>query len=229
MNEKSVWFLENIDVTGIFCPQKMDNFMESHGTREYKKGQYVFLPDEAADKMYFVEEGRIKIGTYNEKGKEITKAILHNGEVFGELSAAGQEKRRDFAIALEKSILCIIDRSEIHDLLRERTGFNKFLLNLLGSRVLELEKRLENLVFKDSKTRIINFLVELNEKKGERVGYEWVVRKFITHQEIANLTATSRQTVTTVLNELRNDDLITFNRRRLLIRDLDALKAIAKR
>jgi len=63
----------------------------------------------------------------------------------------------------------------------------------------------------------------LVKKNGQRVGYEWVVRKFITHQEIANLTATSRQTVTTVLNELRADNLLTFNRKRLLVRDLDLL------
>ena len=63
------------------------------------------------------------------------------------------------------------------------------------------------------------------ERKGERVGYEHVVRKFITHQEIANLTATSRQTVTTVLNQLRSENIITFDRRRLLVRNLDALKS----
>jgi CRP-like cAMP-binding protein len=54
-----------------------------------------------------------------------------------------------------------------------------------------------------------------------------LVRKFLTHQEIANLTATSRQTVTTVLNELRNKNILTFNRRRLLIRDMDALAKAA--
>jgi CRP-like cAMP-binding protein len=70
--------------------------------------------------------------------------------------------------------------------------------------------------------------VDLVEKNGQRVGYEWVVRNFITHQEIANLTATSRQTVTTVLNELRNGEIITFNRKRLLVRDVDKLKAEIK-
>ena len=86
-----------------------------------------------------------------------------------------------------------------------------------------MEKRLESLVFKDSRSRIVEFLVDLNSEKGERVGYEWVVRGFITHQEIANLTATSRQTVTTVLNELKTKNIITFNRKRLLIRDVDLL------
>ena len=86
-----------------------------------------------------------------------------------------------------------------------------------------MEKRLESLVFKDSRSRIIEYLVDLNNEKGQRVGYEWVVRNFITHQEIANLTATSRQTVTTVLNELKTKNILTFNRKRLLIRDLDLL------
>jgi len=87
-----------------------------------------------------------------------------------------------------------------------------------------MENRLESLVFKDSRSRIVEYLVELVRKGGQRIGYEWVVRNFITHQEIANLTATSRQTVTTVLNELRAAEIITFNRKRLLIRDLDKLK-----
>jgi CRP-like cAMP-binding protein len=66
-------------------------------------------------------------------------------------------------------------------------------------------------------------LLQLTRKKGQRVGYEWVVRNFITHQEIANLTATSRQTVTTTLNDLRFKKLLTFNRSRLLVRDMDKL------
>ena len=78
---------------------------------------------------------------------------------------------------------------------------------------------------RDRRSRILEFLIDLNEKRGQRVGYEWVVRKFITHQEIANLTATSRQTVTTVLNELKAKDILTFDRKRLLIRDLGLLKS----
>ena len=70
----------------------------------------------------------------------------------------------------------------------------------------------------------IEFIINELDKNGQRVGYEWVLRNFITHQEIANLTATSRQTVTTLLNDLRNENIIAFNRKRLLIRDLDKLK-----
>jgi CRP-like cAMP-binding protein len=79
------------------------------------------------------------------------------------------------------------------------------------------------LVFKDSRSRIIEFLVEQGKKKGQPVGTETLVKRFMTHQDVANLTATSRQTVTTVLNDLREHNLISFNRNRLLIRDLEKL------
>ncbi|MGH1435911.1 MAG: Crp/Fnr family transcriptional regulator [Lewinella sp.] len=223
----SLWHLENVDVSGIFCPQKVaDGGLDSQTHRNFKRGEYIFLPDEDADKVYFVFEGRVKIGTYGEDGKEITKTILGPGEVFGELSiiSENQEKRRDFAFAMEKTTTCVLTMKQIKSLMREYNGFSLFLMKIMGRRVLQMEKRLESLVFKDSRTRIIEFLFNLATEKGQRVGYEVVVRKFITHQEIANLTATSRQTVTTILNELRNDNVLTFDRKRLLVRDMDLLK-----
>lgn len=224
MKDQSFWYLENIDVHGIFCPKKMGNSHEQHAYKEFKKGEYIYLPDEMSDKIFFLSEGRVKIGSYGESGKEITKAILSKGEVFGELSLIGEGKRRDFAYAMENTSACCISVDEMRGLLKDHNSLSLFLMRILGSRVLEMESRLESLVFKDSRSRIVEFLLDLVQKKGQRVGYEWVVRKFITHQEIANLTATSRQTVTTVLNELRNKELLTFNRKRLLVRDMDALQ-----
>jgi CRP/FNR family cyclic AMP-dependent transcriptional regulator len=224
MSNQSFWYLENVDVTGIFCPKKIGRGdMEKHVHRTYKRGEYIYLPEEQADRIFFLTEGRVKIGTYGETGKEITKAILSKGEVFGELSLVGEEKRRDFAYAMEETQLCVVTVDEMKSLMREHNGLSLFLMKIMGSRMLDMENRLESLVFKDSRTRIIEFLHDLGEKKGQRVGYETLVRKFMTHQEIANLTATSRQTVTTVLNELRNKNVLTFNRRRLLIRDMDQL------
>ncbi len=220
---QSFWYLENIDVTNVFCPTKMEHAKDSQVHRTFKKGEYIYMPEEHADKIYFINEGQVKIGAYGDSGKEITKAILSKGEVFGELAILGEGKRRDFAIALEATSTCIITKDEMKALVRERSDLLMYLMNVMGSRKLEMERRLESLVFKDSRTRIVEFLKSLADKKGQRVGYEMVVRRFMTHQEIANLTATSRQTVTTVLNELRSKEILTFNRRRLLIRDMDLL------
>lgn len=223
MSDQGLWYLENIDVTGIFCPQKLSNMGEEHAVESFSKGTHVYLPEDAANKIYFITEGRIKIGSHGSQDKEITKAILGKGEVFGELALVDSESRRDYAVAMEDTKLCVTTKEEMNGLMKNHSQLNLFMMKLMGKRALDMEKRLESLVFKDSRSRIIEFLSDLVEKKGQRVGYEMLVRKFITHQEIANLTATSRQTVTTVLNELRNKNILTFDRKRLLIRNLEEL------
>ena len=137
----------------------------------------------------------------------------------------GEKQRHDFATALENTSTCVVTLDELRELMRDRSELNLFFMKMFGARQLEMERRLESLVFRDSRSRIVEFLVGLTKSKGQRVGYEWVVRNFITHQEIANLTATSRQTVTTTLNDLRYLKLLTFNRSRLLVRDLAGLEA----
>lgn len=223
MKEQSIRYLEDTKIDRLFCSQKTATRQENHIRRRYRKGEYIYMPNEYADKIYFIASGKIKIGAYSSDGKEITKAILNMGEVFGELALIGEERRRDFAVAMEATEICLMTIKEMKILMKERSGLEYFIMKIIGSRLLKMEKRLESLVFKDSRTRIVDFLKELAVEKGMKVGYEILVQGFFTHQEIANLTATSRQTVTTVLNDLRKQNIIFFNRRKLLIRDLSKL------
>ncbi|HFA51525.1 MAG TPA: Crp/Fnr family transcriptional regulator [Bacteroidetes bacterium] len=222
-HSNSLWYLENVDLTNIMCPNKFGAAKDKLLHKTFKKGEKIYLPGEYADKIFFIMEGRVKIGAYSQSGKEITKAIIGSGEVFGEMPLAGESQRRNFAIAMEATTCCILSVAQMKSMLKDHGPLNLFFMKIMGSRMLEMEKRLESLVFKDSRTRVVEYLRDLCQQKGQRVGYEWVVRKFLTHQEIANLTATSRQTVTTVLNELEGKNILTYNRRRMLVRDLDAL------
>ena len=52
--DQSLWYLENIDVTGIFCPQKLGNTQETHAKKIFKKGEYIYMPEETSDKMFFL-------------------------------------------------------------------------------------------------------------------------------------------------------------------------------
>ena len=189
----------------------------------FEANQYVYLPQEPAQKIYLINKGRIKIGTYGDDGKEITKSILTTGEVFGEMALIGQDSRRDFAYVIEDTELCVLERGDLHKMFRERGELQTYFLQLIGNRTLRLEKRLENLMFKSSRTRITEFLHELIETRGRKVGYEYEVRNMLTHKEIADLTGTSRQTVNSVLNELRRDEVLIFDRKRMLVRDIDRL------
>lgn len=227
MQTQALWHLENIDVTAILCPNKLgdERVMGKHLSKTYKKGESVYVPKDLSDRIFFINEGRVRVFVMNEDGKEITKAILGRGEVFGELVLLGESSRHDHAVALEDTSVCVVTKDELHDLMRDRSELNLFFMRMFAARQLDMERRLESLIFKDSRSRIIEFLVNLVKSKGQKVGFEWLVRSFVTHQEIANFTATSRQTVTTTLNDLRYKKLLTFNRSRLLVRDLEKLEA----
>jgi CRP-like cAMP-binding protein len=168
----------------------------------------------------------VRIGYYLEDGKEIVKSVLTTGEVFGEMALMGLRNRNDFAQALDvKTVICALNIDELKSLMYRDHELSFKLLKLIGSRITTLERKLELLVFKDVRTRIIEFLVDFAQTRGKKIGFEVMIPVKLTHKDIAGLTGTSRQTVTTVLNELRGLNLINFDRRKILIRDLEQLVA----
>lgn len=190
--------------------------------KTYRKEEYIYLSGEKATEIYIIINGRVKIENHN---KTLITNVLMDGELFGEGAIIGEDHRVDHAKTMEATELYVLNMEELNDQMRYRSNLIAYAINILGTRLMAAEKKVESFILKNSRSRIIEFLYKLAHKRGQRVGYEVVVRNFFTHKEIADITATSRQTVTMVLNELRTKNILTFNRKRLLIRDLVLLKA----
>lgn len=197
---------------------------ETHTFTDFKKDEFIYFPDEKATHIYMIANGRVRIGHYLDDGKEVITAILGTGEIFGELALAGEDQRKDFAQAMDNVTICPLSIDDLKDLMKEDRELSFKLLKLVGLRLMKLERKLELLVFKDARTRIIEFLKDSASWKGKKVGFETMIPTKLTHKDIAALTGTSRQTVTTILNELKDQNLINFDRRKILIRDLEQLK-----
>lgn len=223
--ETKLWHLENFNLfktLNAFEKIKMSTKVKHN---KMKKNEYIYFPEDPSSSIFFLKKGRVKIGTYSDNGKEIIKAILNPGEVFGELSLVGEDKRNDFAIALDNDlVVCSLGMKDMEDMIEKNPLIGLKVTKLIGFRLQKIERRLESLIFKDAKTRIIDFIIELGREKGTSIGQEILVKHNLTHLDMANLTATSRQTVTTVLNELKEQNLIHLERNKFLIRDIDNLK-----
>jgi CRP-like cAMP-binding protein len=197
---------------------------DNHSFHYFKKNEYIYFEDEPSKYIYLIASGRVKIGSYKEDGTEVIRAILGSGEIFGELALAGEEKRQDFAQALdENTSVCPMSINDMQELMAKNQPLNLKIFKLIGIRIKKLERRIDSLIFKDARTRIVEFLKEMAQEKGKKVGFEVMFKNYLTHKDIASLTGTSRQTVTTVLNDLKEKNLINFDRRRFLIRDMDKL------
>ncbi|BDC99428.1 Crp/Fnr family transcriptional regulator [Persicobacter psychrovividus] len=225
MGDSQIWYLEEVDLFKILCPRKAAMMDEKHSLNEFAKDAFIYMEEDPSDQIYLIAQGRVKIGGYTADGKEIVRAILGAGEVFGEMALAGETRRADFAQAMDNDTqLCKMSIEDLQEMMRSNQPLNLQMIKLIGFRLRKLERRIDALVFKDARTRIVEFLTDLAEEKGQKVGYEVMVKNHFTHKDIAKLTGTSRQTVTTILNELKEKNLITFDRRRILIRDLEALQ-----
>ena len=188
------------------------------------KYSYIYLPDEPSDSIYFLAKGTIKIGTHSDDGKEVIKSLIHPTAMFGELGLIGEKTRQDFAQALKEEVtLYVLKVEDFKKLMRSNYSLCDRVMQLFGSRLMRAESKLESLIFKDARTRIIDFIKDSVNTRGRRIGYEMLLKHSLTHQDIANITCTSRQTVTLVLNELRKSDLIYFNRGKILVRDMAKL------
>ena len=225
--ETKYWYLRNFFLFGELDSDDMQILSRMMHHYQPCKNEFIYLSDQSNDNIFFLKEGFVKIGTVSEDGKEIIKDILQPGEIFGQLNQ-GEEQKGEYAQAVGDEVwICSIAKKDFYEVLQKHQSLGLRLSKVLGDKLVKMERKLKSLVFKDSRSRIIEFLSELGKEHGRPVGDETLFDNFLTHQDIANLTATSRQTVTTVLNELRDENYIYFDRKRFLIRDLDKFSALA--
>jgi len=230
MADKSkLWYLENFN---LFSSLKQDSMMELNKLakeKEIGKNQPIYFPNEPSSSIFFLKTGRVKISRYSDDGKEIIMAFINPGEVFGEMSYFGEGERTDIAISVDPSYICAINKDEFARFIERNPALNLKLTKIFGLKLKSYSERIEDLVFKDAKQRVISFLVKLSEENGKQVGDQIFVKPFLKHQDIADLTACARQTVNDVLTDLREKSIIDFDRKKLIINDTSKLKSFLKK
>ena len=216
----SIWVFEEVNLFNLLCPHKFKTYKACHNFDAYKKTDYIYFEEDAANKVYLIEKGKVKIGYYNEDGSEVVKSILSKGDLFGEKAILGEEKRDEFAQSLDNNTsICPVSVDTMHNLIRDNKTFGLRIYKFIGYKFRKLERRLQLLLFKDTKTRLVEFLDELCTDYGyncEKTG-DHVVKHPYTQKDIASLIGTSRPTINILLNELKEENYLEFNRNEIRI------------
>lgn len=217
----SIWCFEDVNLFNIMCPHKFKGNGHAHEFKTYKKNDYIYSEEDAADKIYLINDGKIKIGYVNDEGDEIISAILSKGEIFGEKAILGEERRNEFALALENNTsICPIGADEMLELIRGNRELSLKIYKFIGFRLKRLERRLKLLLFKDTKTRLKEYLNELALDYGYKntiTGYT-VIKHPFTQREIASLIGTSRPTLNILINELQEEGYLNFDRKEIILK-----------
>lgn len=224
-NSNILWYLEKFNLFHKLDMSCIAELGKKSSMAKYKKSDAIFIPEELQQNIFFLKKGKVKISTFNKNGEELIKTILKPGEMFGKLPYSPGSEDDDFAYALEECTVCFMPSEEFEELIKSDAGLSAEVMKFVGLRLQKLERRVERLSFKDAKARLIEMILDFNDDYGKKVGNEYFIEQNLSHREIASLVATSRQTVTKLLNELRTKDLIDFNRRKIIIRDIEGLKS----
>ena len=224
MAEKTkLWYLRDFNLFKDLDEKSLMALNDNSRMRETPKKEIIYFPEESSDTIFFLKEGKIKISLVAEDGRTTTLDLLGPGQIFGESALLGQEYHENIAEVLEDAVICSISRDMFLELMRKSPQLNLSIYKFIGWRMRKIEAHVEDLVFKNTRERIIAFLQRYARTFGKVLVDGIMVRPFLTHQEIADLTATARQTVNGVLNELVNEGKIKYSRRFFKVLDLNWL------
>ncbi len=220
----SYWYIKNCDLFSQVSPEDVSWLESRSRMRKLKRGEAVYLPDEKSDDILLVATGRVKICHTTPDGKQSILGFVDPGEIFGELALLDSNANRDgIAEAAEKSVVVAIPKNELLAIVQKYPSIVLGVTKLIGLRRQRVERRLRNLLFRSNRERVIHLLLELTEKYGRRseAGVELQIR--LSHQEMASIIGSTRETVTVVLGQLQAEGLLTIARRRIILLSTEKL------
>ncbi|WP_439879733.1 Crp/Fnr family transcriptional regulator [Pontibacter sp. MBLB2868] len=220
------WYLENFNIFSVLTTEDRQQLGKLALMQKTNKEEVIYFSGDTSNCFYLIKEGRVKITQKFATGKEVILAILGPGEIFGELAVVGQASRTEVAVAAEDSLVCKFNACDFTRLMAKNPRLILQISKTIGERLEKVQRRLESLIFKTAEERIMDFLKELAKEYGHQVANnpnEAAIHMHITHEEIGKLTATSRQTVSSVLKNLEKAGIILYDRHRIYIKSLSSL------
>jgi CRP/FNR family cyclic AMP-dependent transcriptional regulator len=225
--KRTLSLLRKCDVLANLPVDAVQRMLPGAKNSGYRARQVVYLPGDRAQSVFFVAQGRVKISKVTRDGKELTLAYRTGGDFFGEPCLLEGGPREEMAEAMEATTAVEVDRETLDGVLSSSGPAAYWFARALIARRKDLESRVEQLIFKDVGAKLAELLLELGLQHGVEDQQGVVLNLKITHQEMANLIGSTRETVSLTLSQFKRKGLIHSEGRRIILADREGLKAIA--
>lgn len=222
-------YLRMVDIFQDLDHQEIETIGKRAPMQRVPAGTVFFSPDQTAEVLFLLKEGQVRLYHLSADGKALTTAILEAGTIFGEMSILGQRLYQSYAAALSPCLLCLMSREDVKTLLLSDPRIATRIVEILGQRLIEVERRLSDFAFKNLPQRLASVLLERAvPSKGRLFRSSSAVREVrLTHEALADMVGASRETVTKVLGEFRAQGIIDLKRGCVIIMREEALQKLS--
>ncbi|NJK81921.1 MAG: Crp/Fnr family transcriptional regulator [Chloroflexaceae bacterium] len=189
----------------------------------YIGGQLFHSPYERGEQIFILQQGRVRLYKLSPEGRALTLAILEPVTMFGEMTLIGQHLHDSFAEAMTDCLIGTIRRDDLYQLVRTEPQVALSFINLIGQRLREIESKLADIAFKNVPQRLASVLINMAD--SARSEAPRVVR--YTHQQLAEMIGSYRETVTKAIGEFREAGLIKIDDDTIHLTDVEELRRLA--
>lgn len=203
-----IGYLSMMDLFRDLSKEEMQEIDRATRMQTCARGRVFYTPGDTGEVLFLLKKGAVQIYRMSAEGRKLIIAQLPQYSFFGEMSCIGQGMYDTFAEATEDSLICTMSRSDVERLLLSKPKVALRILEAVGKRVVDAERQLEEIAFKGLIPRLAALLLRESEN-DEITG--------LSHQDIAERLGVYRETVTSVLNELKTAGMIDIGRKRITI------------
>jgi len=225
--KRALWYVKKIPLFQDVSHDTLQRLVAAMEMKEIHRRQVLYLPGDPGTSVFFVNGGRVKISKVTPDGKELTLAYRGPGEIFGELVMVDGGPREEMAEATENALVSELDRVEFERLVQKEGLVGYRLTKIVAQRRRDVENKIEQLIFKDVNAKLAELLLKLAHEYGIEDSRGTLVSLKITHQEMANLIGSTRETVSLTLSQFKKRGLIHIDGRKVILADREGLRALS--
>lgn len=213
--EPKNFYLKTFNIASNLSDDQVIDLCNNLVQKEARKNEVIYAKG-GDRKVFILISGKVKIAEINSDGDEIIKELILPGDLFGDVMLSYKGPNVEYAeVISERATFYSISQEQLAMLMRSNHNLTMNYMAKVSEKFKSLESRYLNMVTKDVKSRLLYCFREWARKEGKSFGNSIVVKNSLTHSDLANLISTSRQTVTVILNELKESGAINYNRREI--------------
>jgi CRP/FNR family cyclic AMP-dependent transcriptional regulator len=214
-------YLSAVDIFQDMAPEELKEIQKSISMTTCPAGKIFYSPNQYGEVIFILKKGKVQIYKMSSEGRKLVMETLGPSTLFGEMSLVGAGLYDAFAEAMEDSLISVMNRRDVEKLIQSKPKIAIRFLDAMASRPRESEERLEQTLFHEVPSQLAALLLRLRAENGtDTIG--------TTHEELADHLGVYRETVTTALNNLKKEDLVSISRKRVEITDVPGLEGKAE-